>query len=55
MADNNNQPKAKLTLTLIGVNGQTVERFIEGAGNIAYILYEAGILDDELEAVLGHR
>ena len=55
MADNNNQQKAKLILTLIGVNGQTVERFIEGSGNIAYILYEAGILDKEFEKVLEYR
>ena len=55
MANSNNQQKAKLTLTLIGVNGQTVERFIEGAGNIAYILFEAGILDEEFEKVLGYR
>lgn len=55
MSDNNNNQKAQLTITLVGENGQTVERVIEGASKIAYILEEAGILDSELEAVLGYR
>ena len=54
MSNNNNEKKAKLTLMIESEDGKTVERVIEGASKIAYILDEAGILDDELEAILGY-
>jgi len=45
---------AKLTLK-IDVDGKgTMERVIVGAGQIRYILEEAGIFDDELMAHLGY-
>lgn len=51
---NNNKQEAKLTMIINSEDGKTAERVIEGAGNIAYILEEAGILDDELGALLGY-
>lgn len=55
MPENKNEKIAKLTLTLVGENGKTAERVIDGADKIAYILEEAGILDSELEALLGQQ
>lgn len=42
----------KLTLRFERDNKETVERVIEGADNIAYVLEEAGLLDDEIRDFL---
>ena len=42
----------KLILRIETEDGKTVERIIEGADNIAYILDEAGLLDEKLKKIL---
>ena len=42
----------KLILRIETEEGKTVEREFEGVARIAYLLEEAGILDEELEELL---
>ena len=44
----------KLILRIETEDGKTVERIIDGASNIAYILEQAGLLDEELKKILGY-
>ena len=54
MPKNADDKKAKLTLRIEVEDGETAEIVIEGASNIAYFLYEAGIFNNELAALLGY-
>ena len=48
------EKNVKLTLRFETEDGKTVERVIEGASKIAYVLDETGLLDAELEKFLGY-
>lgn len=44
--------ETQLTLTLKTKDGKAVKKVIYGVDNIAYILEEAGLLDDEFDEAL---
>lgn len=55
MSTESNNKKARLTLRIESKDGSVIERVIEGVEAIEFILGNAGILDDEIAAVLGCR
>lgn len=55
MPNKDSDKKVRLTLRIETDDGKTIERVIMGASNIEYILDEAGIIDNELAALLGYN